>query len=214
MKKIFALISTLFFLTTFSAKAEVQYGFGLMAGQLSSDGTETEGTAADTSVRTKSFEEAFFGADLFLEIVNDSGLTFGISYVPVDFELGSGKRVDTAVAATAGGAENDTGTRTASADVSDLMSVYTNIPIGGNGVYGLLGGKFATITTSETLNESSYGNEDVMAYEIGLGKRNGKVKYELSYTDFEDISLSSSGGGTNSISADADALTFRLSVGF
>ena len=213
MKKIFALISTLFFLTTFSAKAEVQFGFGLMTGQLSSDGTETEGTAADTSNRSKSFEELFFGADLFLEVVNDSGLTFGISYVPVDFELGSGSRVDTSTGADVA-SEADTGTRTASADVTDLMSVYTNIPIGGNGVYGLLGGKFATITTSETLNESSYGNEDVMAYEIGLGKRNGKVKYELSYTDFEDISLSSSGGGTNSVTADADALTFRLSVGF
>jgi hypothetical protein len=213
MKKIFALISALFFLTTFSAKAEVQFGFGLMAGQLSSDGTETEGTAADTSNRSKSFEETFFGADLFLEVVNDSGLTFGISYVPVDFELGSGTRVDTSTGADVA-SEADTGTRTASADVTDLMSVYTNIPMGGNGFYGLLGGKFATITTSETLNTSNYGNEDVMAYEIGLGKRNGKVKYELSYTDFEDISLSSSGGGTNSITADADALTFRLSVGF
>lgn len=213
MKKIFALISTLFFLTTFSAKAEVQFGFGLMTGQLSSDGTESEGTAADTSNRSKSFEELFFGADLFLEVVNDSGLTFGISYVPVDFELGSGSRVDTSTGADVA-SEADTGTRTASADVTDLMSVYTNIPIGGNGFYGLLGGKFATIKTSETLNTSNYGNEDVTAYEIGLGKRNGKVKYELSYTDFEDISLSSSGGGTNSVTADADALTFRLSVGF
>ena len=211
MKKLFAVISTLFFLTTVTAKAEVQYGFGLMLGQLSSDGTETEGTAADTSERSKSFEEVFYGADLFLEVVNDSGLTFGISYVPVDFELGSGSRTDTDGSEPA---ENDDGTRTASADVTDLMSVYTNIPIGDNGMYGLLGGKFATITTSETLNESSYGNEDVTAFEIGLGKRNGKVKYEVSYTDFEDISLSSSGGGTNSIAADADALTFRMSIGF
>ena len=211
MKKLFAVISTLFFLTTVTAKAEVQYGFGLMLGQLSSDGTETEGTAADTSERSKSFEEVFYGADLFLEVVNDSGLTFGISYVPVDFELGSGSRTDTDGSEPA---ENDDGTRTASADVTDLMSVYTNIPIGDNGMYGLLGGKFATITTSETLNESSYGNEDVTAFEIGLGKRNGKVKYEVSYTDFEDISLSSSGGWTNSIAADADALTFRMSIGF
>ena len=211
MKKIFAVISTLFFLTTVTAKAEVQYGFGLMLGHLSSDGTETEGTAADTSDRSKSFEEAFYGADLFLEVVNDNGFTFGISYVPVDFELGSGSRTDSD---GSDAAENDDGTRTASADVTDLMSVYTNIPIGDNGMYGLLGGKFATITTSETLNESSYGNEDVTAFEIGLGKRNGKVKYEVSYTDFEDISLSSSGGGTNSIAADADALTFRMSIGF
>ena len=42
----------------------------------------------------------------------------------------------------------------------------------------------------------------------------GNVKLELFYSDFEDISLSSSGGGTNSVSADADALTLRLSYGF
>jgi hypothetical protein len=33
-----------------------------MAGQVESSGTETEGTAADTSVRSKSFEEFFVGA--------------------------------------------------------------------------------------------------------------------------------------------------------
>ena len=211
MRKIVLLLSTLLFLTGVSAKADVQFGFGLMTGQVSTSGTETEGTAADTSVRNKSFDELFFGADLFAEFVADNGMTVGLAYVPVDFELGSGTRTDVN---GSDAAENDDGTRTASADVTDLMSVYTNIPMGGNGFYGLLGGKFATITTSETLNTSNYGNEDVMAYEIGLGKRNGKVKYELSYTDFEDISLSSSGGGTNSITADADALTFRLSVGF
>ena len=44
-----------------------------MTGQLSSDGTESEGTAADTSNRSKSFDELFFGADLFLEVVNTVG---------------------------------------------------------------------------------------------------------------------------------------------
>ena len=38
-------------------------------------------------------------------------------------------------------------------------------------------------------------------YQIGIGQRIDKFKYELSYSDFEDINISSSGGGTNSISA-------------
>ena len=37
---------------------------------------------------------------------------------------------------------------------------------------------------------------------------------ELSYHDFEDISLTATGGGTNSIAANADAVTFRLAYGF
>ena len=71
-----------------------------------------------------------------------------------------------------------------------------------------------TVTTTETLNESSYGNTDIDGYQIGIGKRAGSVKMELAYSDFDDISLTATGGGTNTIAADADAMTFRLSYGF
>ena len=212
MKKIFAILSAIFLMTSYSAKAEVQFGLGLIAGNLSVDGTEAEGTAADTSNRSKSFDEFFVGADLFIEHVSDTGFTLGLSYVPIDVEIGSGDRNDSATTTAAGGAENDTGARSASADVSGLTTLYTNVPVGD--WYGLLGLNMATIKTSETLPNSSYGNEDIFGYTVGLGRRADKVKAELSYTDFEDINISASGGGTNSISADADALTFRVSIGF
>jgi len=216
MRKIISSItgSILLFWASFAQAEGVQFGVGLLAGQLSADGTETEGTAADTSTRTKSFEEAFYGADLFIEVVGDNGATLGLSYVPVDFEIGSGSRTDTAVATAKGGAENDTGTRTASADVTDLMTLYTNIPMGSSGWYALLGGHLATVTTSETLPNSSYGNEDIYGYQVGLGMRSGNRKIELSYSDFEDINIDATGGGTNSVSADADSLQLRLSYGF
>ena len=212
MKKIFAILSAIFLMTSYSAKAEVQFGLGLLAGNLSVDGTEAEGTAADTSNRSKSFDEFFVGADLFIEHVSDTGFTLGLSYVPIDVEIGSGDRNDSATTTAAGGAENDTGARSASADVSGLTTLYTNVPVGD--WYGLLGLNMATIKTSETLPNSSYGNEDIFGYTVGLGRRADKVKAELSYTDYEDINISATGGGTNSISADADALTFRVSIGF
>ena len=216
MKKIISSIagSILLFWTSFAQAEGVQFGIGFMAGQLNADGTETEGTAADTSTRSKSFDELFYGADLFVEVVGDNGATLGLSYVPLDIEIGSGSRTDTAVATSAGGAENDTGTRTASADVSDLITLYTNLPMGSNGWYTLLGGHLATVTTSESLPNSSYGNEDIYGYQIGLGKRNGNKKIELSYSDFEDINISATGGNTNSVSANADSLQLRLSIGF
>ena len=216
MRKIISSIagSILLFWTSFAQAEGVQIGVGFLAGQLSADGTETEGTAADTSTRTKSFEEAFYGADLFIEVVGDNGATLGLSYVPVDLEIGSGSRTDTAVATAAGGAENDTGTRKASADVSDLITLYTNLPMGSNGWYALLGGHLATVTTSETLPNSSYGNEDIYGYQVGLGMRSGNRKIELSYSDFEDINIDATGGGTNSVSANADSLQLRLSYGF
>ena len=196
---------------TTNVKADVQLGVGGILGLVSTDGTETEGTAADTSDRSKSIDEFFAGADLFIEAVGDNGGALGISYIPFDVDLGSGSRTDSD---GDDAAENDDGTRSASADVSDLITLYTNIPMGTNGWYGLLGAHFTTITTSETLPNSSYGDEDIMGLQVGFGKRDGNAKIELAYSDFEDISISSTGGNTNKVTADADALTLRFSYGF
>ena len=136
-------------------------------------------------------------------------MSVGVSYVPVDVELGSGKRTDT------GTNDDDTGTRTASADLSDLVTLYGNFPFGDNGAYGLAGMHFVTVSTSETLPNSSYGEEDIYGALIGIGKKSGKAKVELFYSDFEDISISSTGGdNSNKVTADADAITLRVSVGF
>ena len=208
MKKILSIVCASFLIIS-TAKAEMTYGFGLMTGQVSSSGTETEGTAADTSVRSKSFEEFFVGADIFVEKELTNGMSVGVSYVPVDVELGSGKRTDT------GTNDDDTGTRTASADLSDLVTLYGNFPFGDNGAYGLAGMHFVTVSTSETLPNSSYGEEDIYGALIGIGKKSGKAKLELFYSDFEDISISSTGGdNSNKVTADADAITLRVSVGF
>lgn len=207
MKKILSILCASFLLIT-TAKAEMTFGVGLMTGQVSSSGTETEGTAADTSVRSKSFDEFFLGADIFVEKELANGTSIGVSYVPVDIELGSGKRTDTGIN------DDNTGARSASADLSDLITLYGNFPIGSDGAYGLAGMHFVTVSTSETLPASSYGNEDIFGGLIGIGKKSGKTKVELFYSDFEDISISSTGGNTNSVTADADALTLRVSVGF
>ena len=196
---------------TTNVKADVQLGVGGILGLVSTDGTETEGTAADTSDRSKSIDEFFAGADLFIEAVGDNGGALGISYIPFEVDLGSGSRTDTD---GDDAAENDDGTRTASAELTDFYTIYANMPMGSNGFYALLGYHFATVETTETLNESSYGNVDIEGYQLGFGKRSDNVKYELAYSDFEDIKITATGGGTNSVSADADALTFRISYGF
>ena len=40
--------------------------------------------------------------------------------------------------------------------------------MGSNGWYALLGGHLAQVTTTETLPNSSYGNEDIYGYQVGL----------------------------------------------
>ena len=212
MKKLLSLVCGSFLLTS-AAKAEMTFGVGFMAGQVSSSGTETEGTAADTSTRDKSFDEFFVGADIFAEKELANGVSIGVSYVPVDVELGSGKRTDSSTGADVA-SEADTGTRTAKAELENLMTLYGNFPFGGNGSYALAGMHYTKVSTTETLPNSSYGDENIYGGLIGIGRKNGNRKIELFYSDFESINLTATGGNTNKVTADADALTLRLSVGF
>ncbi|MDC0530234.1 hypothetical protein OAR89_02740 [Pelagibacteraceae bacterium] len=215
MKTLLKIIASgLLVISISSAKAEVQFGLGLIGGQTSISGSETEGSGAAAESHSKSeLKEIFGGGDIFVEHVSDSGLTFGVSYVPLNIELGSGERTDS-VHTASDAAENDTGTRQASAELSNLYTVYSNVPLADNGLYALLGAHFTTVETAETLPNSSYGDEDIYGYQLGLGVRSGKIKYEFSYSDFEEISINSSGGGTNKVTADADAISFRVSLGF
>ena len=97
-----------------------------------------------------------------------------------------------------------------------MYSIYANIPLGDSGIYGLLAFNQVTVDTTESLNASSYGNPDVDGYSYGLGYKGGAMKYEVYYTDFDDIKINAStdADSSNSISADIDALTFRMSYGF
>lgn len=213
MKKIISLLSLLTLLSVTSVKAEMSYGIGFMAGKLSASGTETEGTESDSSDREKSFDEVFAGADVFVETELSNGYTVGLSYVPVDVEIGSGERVDSSAGADVA-SEADTGTRTAKAELTDLLTLYTNIPFGNEGEYALAGLHYTKVKTAETLPNSSYGDENIYGAQLGVGSKRGNKKFEIFYSKFEDIEISSTGGNSNSIKADADALTVRYSIGF
>tara|TARA_E500000178_G_C16842134_1_gene671061 strand:+ start:189 stop:821 length:633 start_codon:yes stop_codon:yes gene_type:complete len=210
MKKIFAILFSVLFM---NSVAHAGWGVSFMAGQVSTSGTENEKSGdVGPEKNSKDITETFYGASIFVEGVADNGLTVGIDYVPLALELGSGQRTDSSTGADAA-SEADTGTRKASADLEHLITLYTNIPMGGNDGYGLLGLHYAELTTSETLVNSSYGDENIFGAQIGYGVKKGNLKYELSYSDFESISLSSS-SGSSTVSADADALTFKIAYGF
>ncbi len=118
------------------AKAEVSYGVSLMYGELDTSGHELESNSASDK-NSKSISETFYGGSLFVEGRDDSGFAIGIDYVPLNLDLGSGKRTDSSSGAD-DTSEADTGTRSASAEVSNLITLYTNIPVGSGGYKGLL----------------------------------------------------------------------------
>ena len=59
------------------------------------------------------------------------------------------------------------------------------------------------------MHTSSYGDESITGFQLALGMNSGNLRYEVSYSDFDDISLTSSNG--DKITADADNMMFKLS---
>ena len=217
-KQLTTLLGTLVILFGFATSKVAAEGFTMgFSGFLG--GAETSGTETENSEKNSTDRDAvFLGGSVFVEYAFGNGFALGLDYVPMGAELGSDQRVDSAVPNAAGGAENDTGTRKAAADLTDLITLYTSLPIGDNGLYVMLGYHSATIETTETLPNSKYGNEDINGFQYGIGMKNelgmGTVRYELSYSDFDDISINSSATSGTKIEADADVLMAKIAFAF
>ena len=99
------------------------------------------------------------------------------------------------------------GTVSAEASLDYLTTIYAHYPIGN--YYAGLGYHFTKVETDEKLHTSSYGSEDLQGIQLSLGMNSGNLRYEVSYSDFADIELTSSNG--DKITADADNMMFKLS---
>ena len=219
MKKLTSILSVVLALFAFSAKADFTGGISIMTGAYETDGTETEKsvTGVTSQVTSNSQSETFVGASLFVEYFMDNGFALGVDYVPMDVDLGKGSRQDTSATSSDDGV--DTGSRTAEAHIDGLTTIYAHVPIGP--VYGILGYHDATIKTKESLPTSSYGDVDLNGIQYGLGIKGENARFELAYSDFDDIEIVATGNtvannvkGQNKINADADVLLAKISYAF
>ena len=224
MKKIISTLGASFIWMALIAPANsgpVGIGVALQVGQYETSGTETEKavTGVTSETTNKTLKETFAGASVYAEYRRDNGFALGVDYVPTDISLGSGKRTDSDAGEST--SDDDTGDRSASADIDGLTTIYAHIPIGP--VYVLLGYHSADVTTTETLQTSSYGNVSINGTQIGLGMKSedSRIRAQVSYSDFDDISLTATGNtiagnltGQNKITADADVLAFSVAFGF
>jgi hypothetical protein len=197
-------------------------GVAFQVGQYETSGTETEKavTGVTSEKTSKTIQETFAGASIYAEYRIDNGFVFGIDYVPMDISLGSGKRTDASTGADVA-SEADTGDRSASADIDGLTTIYAHVPLGPG--YVLLGYHVADVTTTETLQTSSYGNVSINGTQIGYGMKSedNRLRAQVAYSNFDDISLTATGNtiasavtGQNKITADADVLAFTVAFGF
>ena len=206
MKKIIAIVFSTLFVAQ-AALAELAIGITGAYYSLDTEGSETELTG-DTEKSTASSEENFEGLEIFGEIVTDTGLVLGASYIPAR-ELGAKSRTDS-------NSEGDSGTYTAKAEVDNVVMFYADVPIGP--VYAKFGISRAELVTQESLNSgSTYDNEDVFGYTLGLGKRGDFYggtfyKAEFAYTNFDSYEDTSS-DSEKKVEADTEVMAIKLSVG-
>ena len=181
-------------------------GVSLMYGQVETDGTETERTVSGVTSETNSASrsEKYFGGSVFAE-TEYAGFTVGLDVVPFKIKLGDGSRTDTT--SDANESTQEDGTVKAEANLDYLTTIYAHYPIGD--YYAGLGFHYTNVSTDETLHTSSYGDESITGFQLALGMNSGNLRYEVSYSDFDDISLTSSNG--DKITADADNMMFKLS---
>ena len=215
MKKIIAIALSFLFISLQSVKAEVGVGITAAAHMFDVSGTETTRTSGEKNPGSHS--ETAVVPELFIEAITENGGAFGISYIPTR-EMGSKSRSDT-------NSDGDTGTYKAEAELDNVVQFYADIPmseVSGFPVYAKLGIQHATINSLESLNSgSTYPNEDVFGYTLGLGTKgdlpygnNMYYKAEATYTDFQDFTQSSDSTPANTVSAELEDVAVKLSIGY
>ena len=218
MKKLYTILTfTIAIAFASSSYAEVKYGVSAALTKIAASGSETEGTEKTT----KEVDALAVIPSIFAEYQYSDTLAVGVDYIPfaADVSDKTHKRTDTELSVT-GTATTTSTTRNqkAEAELSNHTTLYANYAIGD--AYIKVGAVYVELDTNESLDTGAkYGNETLYGGLIGLGMEEGNMRLELTYTDYEDVSLTSSVARTgvtnnNKIEADLDATALRLSFLF
>ncbi len=212
MKKNIAIFLSFIFLSFVPAKADVAIGISGALHAFDASGTET--TRQSGQKNSGSHSDEVMVPEFFVESSSDN-ITIGLAYIPTR-DVGSKSRTDS-------NSLGDSGTYKAEAELDNVVQIYADFNVaqyGGSDVYIKAGIQHATIATLESLNSgSTYPDQDVLGYTIGLGAKgdltgNYFFKADLTYTDFEDYSSMSDGSTANKVEADLEDIAAKLSIGY
>ena len=212
MKKNIAIFLSFIFLACQSAKADMAIGITGAMHMFDVSGTETTRTSGQKN--TGDHSEDVIVPELFVETGSD-GVVFGLSYIPTR-DMGSKSRTDTG--------DQSAGTYKAEAELDNVVQLYVDYSVteyAGAEIYLKGGIQHATIVTLESLNSgSTYPNEDVFGYTLGIGAKgdlpyaNTFYKADLTYTDFQDYSADAQDGNGNKVEASLEDVALKFSVGY
>tara|TARA_B100000963_G_scaffold136658_1_gene118882 strand:+ start:1797 stop:2453 length:657 start_codon:yes stop_codon:yes gene_type:complete len=200
------------------AYAEVTYGISAAFTKIDASGTETEGGENNSATATNTV----LIPSVFAEFAYTDTIAIGLDFIPfkADVSNKTKSRQDTESSVTGTATHVGTSrTQRAQAELENHLTLYANYMFSDN--YFVKGGiAMVTLNTKDSLDTGSkYGNEDVFGGVFGIGAKNDNHRFELIYTDYEDISLTSSVARTgvttnNTINADLDTLAFKYSYAF
>ena len=216
-KAIFVLMISML---TFVGKAYADISFGVSAAftQIDASGTETEGTEATAGEA----DNLVVIPSLFVEYAYSDTISVGLDYIPLSADVSKSTKKRTDVETSVSGTTTTTSTsRTneAQAELNNHVTLYSNYMLSDT-MFLKAGVAFVELDTNESLGTGSkYGSDDIYGAVVGIGAKNDNIRVELLYTDYEDISLTSSVARTgvttnNKIEADLDTLQFKLSYAF
>jgi hypothetical protein len=218
MKK--AILVIMISMLTFVGKsyAEMTYGVSLAITKINATGTETEGGEANSEDITHIVPIP----SLFAEYTYSDTISIGLDYIPLSADVSDKTRTRNEVESSVTGTDTKVTTaRTQSvqAELKNHVTLYSNYMVS-DIAYVKAGVAYVTLETDDSLGTgSTYGNEDIFAGVIGVGAKSGNSRFEVVYTDYEDISLTSSVARTgvtnnNKVDADLDTLAFKYSYAF
>ena len=213
------LIATIAMLTFVGkAYAEMSYGISAAVTNISASGTETEGGEKTTG----DADNTVLIPSLFAEYAYSDTISVGLDYIPLKADVSdkTQQRIDTETSVT-GTATTTTTSRTqkAQAELKNHLTLYAHYSLSDT-IYLKGGVAYVELDTTESLGTGSkYGSEDIFGGVVGIGAESGNSRFELVYTDYEDINLKSSVARTgvttnNTIDAELDTLAFKYSYLF
>lgn len=220
MQKLYITILATLFMSAYAYAGSYNLGVSGSFVDINASGSETTtagdvaGGAANTN--STSVDNQTIIASIFAEYEMDSGMVFGFEHVPGSADVS--KNVKSRSEAAQGISGTDaTGsvTRKAQAEVENLNTLYVEYPVGG--YYLRVGVSQIDVNTTENAITSSgtYGNATLDGLNLGVGLKGSLgsyfTKFSVEYTDFEDLSLTST--TSNKISADLDTTEIKFAIG-
>ena len=219
MKKLYAILMCGIMLTFVGKSyAEVTYGISAAFTNIEADGSETEGGEKTN----KSVDNQVVVPSLFIEYAYSDMISVGLDVIPMSADVSDKTRSRSDVETSVTGTTTTTSTaRTnkANAELKNHVTLYGHYNVTDTS-YIKAGVAFVTLDTNESLGTGSkYGNEDIFGGVIGVGMSEGPGRFEIVYTDYENISLTSSVARTgvttnNKVEADLDTVALKLSYAF